>query len=123
MSLNHASDSYVNWLNDEEVNRFLESGGDYTMVKLKDFLYEVEKSEILFWAIHLRESGKHIGNIKGFIGIVRNGATAITPIGFSILIFKLNIPYQTIFQYTGVIICLMASIPFICQRFDSRLSQ
>jgi RimJ/RimL family protein N-acetyltransferase len=51
-------------MNDEEVNRYLESGGDYTINTLRDFLGEIEKKSILFWAIIIKASGKHIGNIK-----------------------------------------------------------
>lgn len=58
------SQEYLNWMNDEEVNKYLESGGDYTFEKLKHFLNEVEKSSILFWAIIIKDSNKHIGNIK-----------------------------------------------------------
>jgi [ribosomal protein S5]-alanine N-acetyltransferase len=64
LGLDHYSESYVSWLNDPRVNQFMESGGDYTLEKLHDFLKEVETSNILFWAIHLKESHKHIGNIK-----------------------------------------------------------
>jgi RimJ/RimL family protein N-acetyltransferase len=59
-----ASQEYVNWMNDEEVNRYLESGGDYSMDKLEGFLHVVEKKSILFWAIIIKDSNKHIGNIK-----------------------------------------------------------
>lgn len=64
LSLKHFSTSYLNWLNDESVNRYLESGGDYTKEKLIGFLKEQEQKDILFWAIHIKASGKHIGNIK-----------------------------------------------------------
>jgi RimJ/RimL family protein N-acetyltransferase len=58
------SEEYVNWMNDEEVNRFLESGGDYTIEKLTDFLKLVDEKSMLFWAIVIKNSYKHIGNIK-----------------------------------------------------------
>jgi len=58
------SEQYVSWMNDEEVNRFLESGGDYTIDKLKDFLASVEQRPMLFWAIVTKDENKHIGNIK-----------------------------------------------------------
>ena len=64
LSLYHLSEKYVEWMNDNEVNKYLESGGDYTMQKLYEFLAEVEKKKILFWAIHLKSDDKHIGNIK-----------------------------------------------------------
>ena len=64
LGMNHLSSEYVNWMNDPEVYAHLESGGDYSIEKLKVFLLDVEKSPILFWAIHIKENGKHIGNIK-----------------------------------------------------------
>lgn len=64
LGMNHLSNRYVYWMNDSEVNKYLESGGDYTIEKLEDFLKGVEQRPILFWAIRLKESGKHIGNIK-----------------------------------------------------------
>ena len=57
------SEDYVAWMNDEEVNRFLESGGDYTIEKLEEYLRSVEKRDQLFWAITI-DGEKHIGNIK-----------------------------------------------------------
>lgn len=64
LSLKYCTEQYVGWMNDEEVNKYLESGGDYTIEKLREYLSDVEKKKILFWAIVIRESGKHIGNIK-----------------------------------------------------------
>ncbi|MDB9782623.1 GNAT family N-acetyltransferase [Winogradskyella sp.] len=64
LSQKHLSLAYVNWLNDIEVNTYLESGGNYTLQLLADFLKEQEQKGILFWAIHLKDSNKHIGNIK-----------------------------------------------------------
>jgi [ribosomal protein S5]-alanine N-acetyltransferase len=61
----HLSKNYVKWMNDLEVYRYLESGGDYTFEKLQNFLEEQVRKDIFFWAIHLKASGeKHIGNIK-----------------------------------------------------------
>jgi RimJ/RimL family protein N-acetyltransferase len=65
LSLEHLSVSYVNWLNDPEVYKYLETGGDYTIEKLEQYLKKIEESEeILFWAIHIKTNNKHIGNIK-----------------------------------------------------------
>jgi RimJ/RimL family protein N-acetyltransferase len=64
LSLSHLSQSYVNWLNDPVVCKYLETGGNYTFEKLRAFLADVEKKEILFWAIHKKQDSKHIGNIK-----------------------------------------------------------
>lgn len=64
LSLSHLSNDYVAWMNDPDVNKYLESGGDYNLQKLDDFLKEVEQKEIFFWAIHIKEKDRHIGNIK-----------------------------------------------------------
>ncbi len=64
LSLEHLSQDYVDWLNDPDVNKYLESGGNYTLEMLKDFLTEVEKKDIYFWAIHSKENNLHIGNNK-----------------------------------------------------------
>jgi RimJ/RimL family protein N-acetyltransferase len=64
VTLQHLSSTYVDWLNDPEVIQFLESGGNYTYKDLKDYLENVERKKLLFWGIHLKDTGKHIGNIK-----------------------------------------------------------
>lgn len=64
LGVQHISEDYVKWMNDPQVIEFLESGGDYTLDKLSVFLHEVEESDMLFWAIHIKSSGKHIGNVK-----------------------------------------------------------
>ena len=58
LSTTFLSQKYVDWMNDEQVIRYLESGGDYTLDKLKSYL------EKYFWAITLRSTGENIGNIK-----------------------------------------------------------
>jgi [ribosomal protein S5]-alanine N-acetyltransferase len=64
LSLKHLSQEYLNWLNDFEVNRYLESRQGYNIKLLENFLKEQERKDILFWAIHTKEKNKHIGNIK-----------------------------------------------------------
>ena len=73
LSLEHLSQDYVDWMNDPDVNKYIESGGDYTLEKLRDFLEEVEERDILFWAIHIKSTGQHIGNIKIDPVIERHG--------------------------------------------------
>lgn len=55
---------YIDWLNDPEVYKYLESGGNYTIEMLHAYLQKVEQSDIYFWAIIIKKSEKHIGNIK-----------------------------------------------------------
>lgn len=64
LSTIYLSQKYVDWMNDEQVIRYLESGGDYTLDKLNSYLEEVESNLQYFWAITLRSTGEHIGNIK-----------------------------------------------------------
>ena len=64
LSVDHISTEYLSWLNDPEVNVFLETKGNYTMDLLKSYIEKQYKNEVYFWAIHLKDSNKHIGNIK-----------------------------------------------------------
>ena len=64
LSRSHSSKRYVNWLNDERVNKYLETKKGYTISMLNEYLNSIEESDICAWAIHLKETGMHIGNIK-----------------------------------------------------------
>lgn len=64
LCLDYLSQIYVDWMNDPQVNKYLESGGDYTLTKLTNYLEEVERSPKYFWAITLKERNAHVGNIK-----------------------------------------------------------
>ena len=64
LSLTHLSQTYVDWMNDVVVNKYLDSGGNYTLEKLRLFLIDQENKNILFWAILIKDTKKHIGNIK-----------------------------------------------------------
>ncbi|MGB3608057.1 MAG: GNAT family protein [Psychroserpens sp.] len=64
VSNEHLTETYVGWINDPEVNQYLETRGNYTLELLKSYIEEQQKNETYFWAIHLKNSKKHIGNIK-----------------------------------------------------------
>ena len=64
LSIQHLSQKYVDWMNDCRVNQFLESGGNYTLDILEDFLFNVSNQDIYFWAIKDKFDEQHIGNIK-----------------------------------------------------------
>ena len=64
LNMFHLSKEYVNWMNDTDVNAYLESGGNYTLESLRLFIEEQERKNILFWAIHTKNDDNHIGNIK-----------------------------------------------------------
>src|SRR3989338_6846813 len=61
-----ATDEYARWLNDPEVNQFLESRFSIsTKESVQDYIKKQwEDPNTLFLAIVLKENGKHIGNIK-----------------------------------------------------------
>lgn len=64
LSKEHVSEDYVSWINDDEVNMYLETKGNYTLELLKKYIEEQYAKEIYFWAIHVKSTHKHIGNIK-----------------------------------------------------------
>lgn len=57
---------YRGWMNDSEVNRFLESRfTKWNIAKLKDYVKLINKNPAyLFLAIICKDSNEHIGNIK-----------------------------------------------------------
>lgn len=64
LSAKYISKEYVDWINDPDVNMYLETRGNYTIDLLKSYIEEQYKNEVYFWAILLKGSNKHIGNIK-----------------------------------------------------------
>jgi len=64
LGIRHVSKEYVRWMNDKDVIRFLDSGGDYDIKKLENYIKNAIRLKNFFWAIHLKNSKKHIGNIK-----------------------------------------------------------
>lgn len=64
LTTEHVNHNYLSWLNDPEINAFLEVNGDYTMCLLEEYVKKMYKNETYFWAIHIKATGKHIGNIK-----------------------------------------------------------
>jgi ribosomal-protein-alanine N-acetyltransferase len=64
MHANFITESYLHWMNDLDVCKFLETAIPYTEVELQDFVNSMIAKKILFWAITLKHDGLHIGNIK-----------------------------------------------------------
>ena len=61
------SEKYVGWLNDPEVNQYLEArfGVPYTLETAKSFVESQWKDpNTHMFAIMLKEDGRHIGNVK-----------------------------------------------------------
>lgn len=56
LSMEHITKDYVDWLNDEAVYRYLETGSGYDINLLEKYLTEVVKKDIYFWAIHINNS-------------------------------------------------------------------
>jgi RimJ/RimL family protein N-acetyltransferase len=64
LTVSDFSDQYLGWMNDPEINRYLETQWEeQTRDTIEIFLEEMEKSEnsVLFGIFH---DGKHVGNIK-----------------------------------------------------------
>lgn len=65
LSMTHCTEEYVAWLNNPQVYQFLETGGNYTLADLRNYLASVEaRPDMLFWAIHIKSNNVHIGNVK-----------------------------------------------------------
>jgi ribosomal-protein-alanine N-acetyltransferase len=66
VSAKHCTQEYCDWLNDAEVNKYLETGTfPYSIEQLADYINSYAKAKnIIFLAVHLKENGKHIGNVK-----------------------------------------------------------
>jgi RimJ/RimL family protein N-acetyltransferase len=64
ITLKFVTEAYLYWLNDPEVNKYLEVAKENTMPELAEYISRVEKEQILMWAIVLKSNKKHIGNIK-----------------------------------------------------------
>lgn len=64
ISLKHCNEIYLGWLNDPEVYQWLETRGSQTMQMLKDFVQQHIAKKTNMWAIIIKSSGKHIGNVK-----------------------------------------------------------
>lgn len=60
-----ATQEYVNWMNDPEINQYLESRFySQTIESTKAFIRSVSNDNNYQFGIFIKESGKHIGNIK-----------------------------------------------------------
>lgn len=61
---NDASEQYCSWINNKEVNKYLESK-EITMEELKDYIgKKYDDPNCLFLGIYLKNNEIHIGNIK-----------------------------------------------------------
>jgi len=66
VKISDASREYVQWLNDPEVNQYLERRFvRHTLPSLKKYINTISRDpNLIFLAIVLKEGDKHIGNIK-----------------------------------------------------------
>lgn len=66
ISLDDCNENYLSWMNDSEVNKFLESRfTTHTIDSLKDFVTSMNNSDNnIMFAIIDKGSEKHIGNVK-----------------------------------------------------------
>ena len=64
LGLKHATQKYASWLNDPEVNKYLESKGGQTIDTLIEFINHNIVNNVCIWAIIDISLNQHIGNIK-----------------------------------------------------------
>jgi ribosomal-protein-alanine N-acetyltransferase len=64
LSLKHATEKYVNWLNDQEVYKYLDTRGGQTIETLVAFINHLNNKKAYIWAIIDKLLNVHIGNIK-----------------------------------------------------------
>ncbi len=77
-----ATQDYVDWMNDPEINQYLESRFyEQTIESTKAFIRSVTNENNYQFGIFLKDTGKHIGNIK--IGSI-NHTHRFADIGFLI---------------------------------------
>ncbi len=62
----HVTERYVSWLNDKDVGQYLESRFQtHSEVDVRAYVQEMfENANVAFYGIYLKDSAKHIGNIK-----------------------------------------------------------
>lgn len=75
LSVSDVSQTYADWLNDPDVNRFLETRhSQQTIQSCKEFVAACNENETEnLFGIFLKEDGQHIGNAKlGFINKVHS---------------------------------------------------
>lgn len=58
------SEAYLQWMNDSEVCKYLETNMPYGKSELEKFIREQVDSKTFFWAITIKDTNHHIGNIK-----------------------------------------------------------
>lgn len=66
LNISDVNKDYLKWLNDPQVNRFLESRFEkWSLRKLKNYVKSVNKNKAyLFLAIISKDNNRHVGNIK-----------------------------------------------------------
>lgn len=64
MNLKFANEVYLSWLNDEEVNKYLEVPKKNELPDLVEYVKRSMDDNVFFWAILKKDDHKHIGNIK-----------------------------------------------------------
>lgn len=64
LNMDFCTQNYVDWLNDPEIYKYLETRGEQTIESVKEFILKQIELKNYIWAITIKETNKHIGNIK-----------------------------------------------------------
>jgi MFS family permease len=63
---------------------------------------------------------KHLGSIKGFVSMFRNGLTALGPLPPAIAM-DMGIAFDTVLLFTGIVALSFAIIPLVMARLEPRM--
>jgi len=64
LTMKDVTEKYCGWLNDPEINKYLETRS-LTLEKLREYVKEkINKQDVLFCGIFDRDTNLHIGNVK-----------------------------------------------------------
>lgn len=64
LSKKHVTKTYLDWLHNPIVSKYIQTDSSFTMDDLKKYVRNIEKNSFCTWAIITKLKDKHIGNIK-----------------------------------------------------------
>lgn len=64
ISIQHVTNVYLSWLNDEDIIKHLVTKKGHTLKSLSNYIQSHLEKKTVMYAIIIKESNRHIGNIK-----------------------------------------------------------
>jgi len=66
----YLSEKYISWLNNTDLMKFSENRHrEHTFESCREYLESFHNSPHFFWAVTMRKTGEHIGNINAYLDI------------------------------------------------------